>query len=138
MAWRRFRDASPAGGLSGEKARIPFGELWFLAVWLLPHGVDHVKHWFCPTGARRDFAWSGLAVEAKATTSAHGQVHRIDGLDWLDAPADGRLMAFSVRMREEVATVLRRRSGHSKEWHRPVLGAKCMGRFARSRTDPSF
>lgn len=35
--WRRFWGAAPAGGLTGEEIRGLFGELWFLAVWLLPH-----------------------------------------------------------------------------------------------------
>jgi hypothetical protein len=40
-------------------------------------------------------------VEAKATTSVRGHVHRINGLDQLDPPTDGRLLVFSLRMREE-------------------------------------
>jgi len=99
--WRRFWGASPPGGLSGEQIHGLFGELWFLAVWLLPHGHDQVGHWVGPTGARHDFAWHGLAVEAKATTSVRGHVHRINGIDQLDPPADGRLLLFSLRMREE-------------------------------------
>lgn len=99
--WRRFWGAAPAGGLTGEEIRGLFGELWFLAVWLLPHGKDHVAHWLGPTGTRHDFQWPQLAVEAKATTSVRGHVHRINGLDQLDPPADGRLLLFSLRMREE-------------------------------------
>ena len=99
--WRRFWGTAPAGGLSAEEVRGLFGELWFIGVWLLPHGPDQVGHWLGPTGARHDFAWSGLALEAKATTSVRGHVHRINGLDQLDAPLDGRLLLFSLRMREE-------------------------------------
>ena len=80
-----------------------FGELWFLAVWVLPHGHDQVTHWLGPMGARHDFGWPGLALEAKATTSVRGHVHvhRLNGVDKSDPPADGRLPAFSLRMREE-------------------------------------
>ncbi|HEX8083351.1 MAG TPA: PD-(D/E)XK motif protein [Solirubrobacteraceae bacterium] len=99
--WRRFWGAAPTGGLTGEEIRGLFGELWFLAVWLLPHGHDQVAHWLGPTGARHDFGWPGLALEAKATTSVRGHVHRINGVDQLDPPADGRLLVFSLRMREE-------------------------------------
>jgi hypothetical protein len=99
--WRRFWGATPTGGLSSEEIRGLFGELWFLAVWLLPHGHDQIGHWLGPTGTRHDFQWSGLAVEAKATTSIRGHVHRINGLDQLEPPADGRLLLFSLRMREE-------------------------------------
>jgi len=99
--WRRFWGAAPMGGLTGEEIRGLFGELWFVAVWLLPHGHDQLGHWLGPTGTRHDFQWPHLAVEAKATTSTRGHVHRINGLDQLDPPADGRLLLFSLRMREE-------------------------------------
>lgn len=38
-------------------------------------------------------------MEAKATC-VRGHVHRINGLDRLDSSADGRLLLFSLRMRE--------------------------------------
>lgn len=99
--WRRFWGAAPAGGLTNEEIRGLFGELWFLAVWLMPHGNDQLAHWLGPTGTRHDFQWPQLAIEAKATTSIRGHVHRINGLEQLDPPADGRLLLFSLRMREE-------------------------------------
>lgn len=99
--WRRFWGAAPTGGLTGEEIRGLLGELWFLAVWLLPHGNNQLGHWLGPTGTRHDFQWPQLAVEAKATTSGRGHLHRINGLDQLDPPADGRLLLFSLRMREE-------------------------------------
>jgi hypothetical protein len=40
-------------------------------------------------------------VEAKATTSVRGHVYRINGLDHIDPPTDGRLLLFRLRMREE-------------------------------------
>ena len=101
--WRRFWGAAPSGGLTGEGIRGLFGELWFVAVWLLPHGHDQLGHWLGPTGTRHDFQWPQLAVEAKATTSTRGHVHHINGLDQLDPPADGRLLLFSLRMREEAS-----------------------------------
>ncbi|HEX3432461.1 MAG TPA: PD-(D/E)XK motif protein [Solirubrobacteraceae bacterium] len=99
--WRRFWGAAPVGGLTGEEIRGLFGELWFLAFWLLPHGTDQLSHWLGPTGTRHDFQWGSLAVEAKTTTSVRGHVHRINGLDQLDPPADGQLLVFSLRLREE-------------------------------------
>ena len=99
--WRRFWGAAPSDGLTAEEIRGLFGELWFLASWLLPHDIGQVKHWLGPTGARHDFQWPGLALECKATTSTRGHLHRINGLDQLDPPADGRLLLFSLRMREE-------------------------------------
>jgi hypothetical protein len=99
--WRRFWSGVPASGLTGEELRGLFGELWFLFVWLLPHGIGHLRHWLGPTGARNDFAWPDVAIEAKATTSVRGHVHRINGIDQLDPPEDGELFVFSLRMREE-------------------------------------
>jgi hypothetical protein len=101
--WRRFWGAAPIGGLTGEEIRGLFGELWFLGVWLLPHGHDQLRHWLGPTGTRHDFQWPRLAVDAKATASTRGHIHRINGLDQLDPPADGRLLLFSLRMREEAS-----------------------------------
>jgi hypothetical protein len=99
--WRRFWGAAPESGLTTQEVRGLFGELWFLAVWLLPRGHDQVGHWLGPTGARHDFQWPALAVESKATTSVRGHVHRINGLDQLEPPAEGRLCLFSLRLREE-------------------------------------
>lgn len=99
--WRRFWNVAPESGLTNEEVRGLFGELWFLAFWLLPHGHDQIGHWLGPTGARHDFQWPALAIEAKATTSVRGHVHRINGLDQLEPPANGRLHLFSLRLREE-------------------------------------
>ncbi len=99
--WRRFWGSVPEVGLSPDQVRGLFGELWFLLVWLLPHEADNVNHWVGSTGARHDFQWPALAVEAKATLSIRGHVHRINGLDQLDSPDEGELYFFSLRVREE-------------------------------------
>lgn len=99
--WRRFWGTVPTEGLDPEEIRGLFGELWFLLVWLLPHGVSGVEHWLGPSGARNDFQWPAVAVEVKATTSVRGHVHRINGIDQLDPPDEGTLMVFSLRLREE-------------------------------------
>jgi hypothetical protein len=94
----------PAEGLRPEQVRGLFGELWFLLVWLLPHGSAMVEHWVGPTGARDDFQWPGVAVEVKATVSIRGHIHRINGIDQLDPPEGGSLRLFSLRMRDEPAS----------------------------------
>ncbi len=99
--WRRFWNPSAESGLTSQEIRGLFGELWFLAFWLIPRGHDQVAHWLGPTGARHDFQWPTLAIEAKATASVRGQVHRINGLDQLEPPATGDLYLFSLRLREE-------------------------------------
>jgi hypothetical protein len=100
--WRRFWGAAPTGGLTPQEIRGLFGELWFLTVWVLPTGLDQVAHWLGPTGARHDFQWPQMAIECKTTASVRGHIHRINGLDQLDPPADGALSVFSLRLREEV------------------------------------
>lgn len=99
--WRRFWGGGPVEGLDASAINGLFGELWFLAVWLLPRSSDAVAHWTGPRGARHDFQWPRHAIEAKTTVSVRGHIHRINGLDQLDAPDDGRLAVFSLRVREE-------------------------------------
>lgn len=101
--WRRFWGAAPDEGLTAEAARGLFGELWFLLVWLLPHGAEMVDRWVGAAGARHDFQWPTLAIEVKTTTSIRGHIHRINGLDQLDPPERGPLRLFSLRVREEPA-----------------------------------
>lgn len=90
----------PVEGLSAEQMCGLFGELWFLLIWLLPRGIRRVQNRVGPTGARHDFSWPTITVEAKTTQSARGHVHRISGLDQLDPPCGGDLFLFSLRMRE--------------------------------------
>jgi hypothetical protein len=99
--WRRFWDSGPVGGLSAEQMRGLFAELWFAARWLMPVDRSHIGSWFGPTGARHDFQWSDVSVEVKATNSARGHIHRINGLDQLVPPGRGCLYLFSMRLREE-------------------------------------
>lgn len=101
LRWRRFWGGGPTEGLSAEQVRGLFAELWFLARWLLPVDSAHSRHWSGPAGARHDFQWSSVSVEVKATKSARGHIHKINGLDQLCPPDDGSLFLFSLRLREE-------------------------------------
>ncbi|MEK6806631.1 MAG: PD-(D/E)XK motif protein [Pseudomonadota bacterium] len=100
--WRRFWGQMARPVLSRQEILGLFGEIWFLSVWLVPRvGVEEaVARWRGPN-ARHDFEWSRMSVEAKATTSTRGHIHRINGLDQLAPPENGRLMLFSLRLREE-------------------------------------
>ncbi len=60
-----------------------------------------IEQWRGPFGARHDFEQIGRSVEAKATLSARGAIHRINGLDQLAPPEDGELLFFSLRARDE-------------------------------------
>lgn len=103
--WRHFWGRTPDTGLTREELTGLFGELWFLLNWLMPHrGVAAVGTWIGSAGARHDFQWPGGGVEVKTTTSTRGDIHRINGIDQLDEPDDGRLLFFSLRVREEPAS----------------------------------
>jgi len=99
--WRRFWGNATRGPLSEEAVRGLFGELWFLSVWVLPHGADHLHSWVGPTGSRHDFQWPHQSVEVKATASSRGHVHVIHGLEQLETPDAGQLLLFSLQLRAE-------------------------------------
>lgn len=101
--WRRFWGQIPAQMLSREQQLGLFGELWFLAVWLVPKvgPADGVMRWRGPYGARHDFEWTSRSVETKVTTSTRGLIHLINGIDQLMPPEQGDLLFFSLCVREE-------------------------------------
>jgi hypothetical protein len=101
--WRRFWGRLPQQLLSHEAQIGLFAELWFLAYWLIPAvGIsDAVRMWRGPHGTRHDFERKGLSIECKGTASTRGRLHQINGVDQLEAPEGGRLLFFSLRMRDE-------------------------------------
>lgn len=100
--WRRFWGQLPQELLSREEQLGLFAELWFLSVWLIPKiGTSAVSVWRGPWGARHDFEFPDKSIEVKATTSTRGRIHRIHGLNQLEAPENGPLYLFSLRLREE-------------------------------------
>jgi hypothetical protein len=102
--WRRFWSGIAQGMLSKEKQLGLFGELWFLNRWLVPAlGVQAaVTMWRGPAGARNDFEAPGLAIEVKTTGRVDG-AHVIHGLDQLLEPPGGKLMLFSLLVRDEAS-----------------------------------
>jgi hypothetical protein len=101
--WRRFWAQASRGMLTREEQVGLFAELWFLLLWLIPKfGIDDaLAAWRGPHGARHDFEMSALSVEAKASTSVRGRIHRINGVDQLSPPEGGALLLFSMQLREE-------------------------------------
>lgn len=101
--WRRFWGELPRQMLSREEQIGLFAELWFLSTWLVAQiGVkEAVIPWRGPFEGRHDFEWIGRSIEVKATTSIRGRIHHINGLDQLSPPVNGKLMLFSLRLREE-------------------------------------
>lgn len=102
--WRRFWSGLAQGLLSKEEQLGLFGELWFLNRWLAPAlGVSAaVTMWRGPAGARNDFEAPGLAIEVKTTGRVDG-AHVIHGLDQLLEPPGGKLMLFSLLVRDEAS-----------------------------------
>lgn len=102
--WRRFWSGIAQGVLSKEEQLGLFGELWFLNRWLAPAvGVSTaVTMWRGPAGARNDFEAPGLAIEIKTTGRVDG-AHVIHGLDQLLEPPCGKLMLFSLLVRDEAS-----------------------------------
>jgi len=68
-----------------------YGNYWSSAIL-----CRHVRAWLGPTGTRHDFQWPRLAVESKATSSLRGHIHRISGVEQLEAPEAGALYLFSL------------------------------------------
>lgn len=103
--WRRFWGELPKNLLTREQFLGLFGELWFLAFWLIPSvgPSEAILRWRGPFGARHDFEWQGMSIEVKTTVSTRGRVHRISGLEQLRAPEKGELLFFSLRLREEAS-----------------------------------
>lgn len=105
--WRRFWGQLPQVFLTREELLGLFAELWFLFVWLYPVvGISEaVGRWRGPFGSRHDFEWTKKSVEVKASTSSRGRIHKINGIDQLLPPEDGRLLFFSLHLREEAGAV---------------------------------
>jgi hypothetical protein len=101
--WRRFWGQLPRQLLSQEAQTGLFAELWFLSYWLIPStGIQRAVHmWRGPHGSRHDFERPGLSIEAKGTTTTRGRIHKVNGLQQLQVPEGGRLLFFSLRVREE-------------------------------------
>jgi hypothetical protein len=121
--WRRFWGQTPRQLLTRDEQVGLFGELWFLLMWLaskvsLPEAVNR---WRGPFGARHDFESLELSIEVKATTSTRGRIHHINGIDQLAPPEVGRLLLFSLVLREDAGA----------EHSLPTLVASCRERLMR-------
>jgi hypothetical protein len=104
VKWKRFWSGVQEARLSREQQLGLFGELWFLARWLIPSvGADRaVPMWRGPSGARNDFEGPRLAVEVKTSSRVDGS-HQIHGLEQLVDPSQGELLLFSLLVRDEAS-----------------------------------
>lgn len=101
--WRYFWGKVPKNLLSKEQIIGLFSELWFMKYWLFPSHEKRkvIDSWSGPRGGRHDFEFSNLSFEVKGTSIVEGRIHWIHGLDQLLPPEDGKLLFFSLKLREE-------------------------------------
>lgn len=83
--WMQLLQLAPQG-LSGERQRGLFGELWFMREMLVPAvGPERATAaWQAPAGVPHDFQATGGAVEIKTSAANQPQVVRINGERQLD------------------------------------------------------
>jgi hypothetical protein len=138
--WRRFWGMFPRHMLSREQQLGLFAEIWFLSIWLSPHDGSFaaLKNWRGPFGSRHDFEWAHRSVEVKATTSTRGPVHRVNGFEQLIPPEQGRLLLFSLRLREEVGATNTLPSLIEGFRARLVSDAVAVGQFESALTQAGY
>jgi hypothetical protein len=101
--WRRFWGQIPQDLLSRNEVIGLIAELRILSEKMIPEvgPAEAIMRWRGPFGSRHDFEWPGCSIEVKATTSSRGRIFHINGIDQLEAPENGKLFFFGVRLREE-------------------------------------
>jgi hypothetical protein len=95
--WQTFLRESGAG-LSGERQRGLFGELYFLRRLLtgLVPALPAVEAWVGPSAAPQDFGFGETAVEVKTSMAKQHQVLRIASERQLDTTALAHLAVFHL------------------------------------------
>lgn len=101
--WRQFWAGFNTGILAREVQIGLFGEIWFMLNCLTPAvgTAPAMTAWRGPLGARHDFEFVQGAIEVKTTTRLDG-THHISGLEQLLEPVNGKLLLFSLELRDEV------------------------------------
>lgn len=141
--WRRFWSGVAQNLLTRERQLGLFGELLFLARWLLPAvGVDRaVAMWRGPVGSRNDFEQHGWGVEVKTSSKLDG-THQIHGLEQLLEPPGVDLFLFSLLVRDEASgieslpKVIAEVRGHLSRDH--VVLSRFEGMLAAAGYDDAF
>jgi Putative PD-(D/E)XK family member, (DUF4420) len=97
--WQRFLEESGLQGLSTERQRGLFAELW-LARSLLDHlePLAVVQAWTGPDRAPHDFQFGSCAIEVKATIAKQHQVLRIASERQLDSTGVNHLFLFHLSL----------------------------------------
>lgn len=107
--WQRLLQRSPRG-MSGERQRGLFGELWFLTERLgdAVGPEEAVASWTGPDGATHDYQTLSGAVEVKTSAANEPQVARINGERQLDDRAVPalHLLHLSLEVRRDAGRTL--------------------------------
>lgn len=105
IEWQSFLDQLPAAGL-GEAVQLGlFAELWFLREFLLRETAPEkaVNAWAGPKALAKDFGFSGVAFEVKASAMKQHSRFRISSELQLDTRGVGRLILFGLLLEQLVA-----------------------------------
>jgi hypothetical protein len=98
--WQRFLEESGPEGLTPERQRGLFAELWLLRHYLL-HAVGPamaIQGWTGPAHASHDFQLGACAIEVKGTAAKQHQVLRVASERQLDDTGVKRLYLFHVSL----------------------------------------
>jgi hypothetical protein len=95
--WKMFFKNEGFKGMSLEKQKGLFGELYFLKNCLVPSlGLDSLKYWTGPDGGTHDFEIGKYAVEVKTTSASTPQVIHISNEKQLNDVGYDRLFVYKV------------------------------------------
>ncbi|NKE71340.1 PD-(D/E)XK motif protein [Candidatus Manganitrophus noduliformans] len=124
--WQSFLDQLPRGGLDEQAQQGLFAELWFLREFLLGEMSEDraVSAWGGPKALAKDFQFSALAFEVKASSGKqHSRFHISNELQ-LDMQSSDRLILFclllerlaggGLSLSELVAAIRENLRGHSE------------------------
>jgi len=103
--WRNLLQPDAGHGLSREKRRGLFGELYLMRR-LIEAGIPSdvvVGAWVGPSGAHQDFQAAAVSVEVKSTSSKKPQSLRISSERQLDSTGIDRLVLAHVSLDERKA-----------------------------------
>ena len=107
--WQRMLNRA-ARGLSGERQRGLYAELWFLRERMAPAAgiIRAVGAWTGPEGAVHDFQTPAGSVEVKSSAAHEPQVVRVNGERQLDDSAvpSLHLMHLSLEVRRDTGETL--------------------------------
>ena len=104
-SWQHFLDKMPQDGLSEQAQQGLFAELWFLREFLISElgPKAAVASWAGPKALSKDFQFTGLAFEVKASAAKQHTRLYVSNEMQLDLPEVGRLFVYALLLERSVA-----------------------------------